>query len=238
MPDPPSELRLEVKSSRVGSYVLSERDLDGPGPGGFVVGLINDRLLRGPRWVLVPVRVLQARSYSETEFNVAATLADLAERLNEEWSTWILDRVAWERLFEPGATGIAERIRWCRRENPPRRNQSRGNVRETRLDAAFQEFRARLDQAATGESGSQVEGQVHQALLKDGLEQLGYVVLQNPVGVPDIVATREKNVEAEEIRSRLASWEPSALRLKEVRRALLELEPAELRQLIETLRRS
>jgi len=52
-PELPDEIRLEVKTSRLGTIPIGERDLVGVGPTGHVIALLNDRKLYGPRWVLV-----------------------------------------------------------------------------------------------------------------------------------------------------------------------------------------
>ena len=41
---------------------ISARDLEGVGPSGYLVPLLNDRLLHGPRWILARVRMWQPES--------------------------------------------------------------------------------------------------------------------------------------------------------------------------------
>lgn len=235
MPDLPVEVRLEVKTSRSGTIPIGDRDLVGVGPNGYVIALLNDRLLHGPRWVLVRAVGLQARTYDERQLAELAEPSPLAEGLNRWWSDWILDREAWSRLFEAGTTGVAERVVWCRTEHPPRTQQSMGALREVKLAAALQEFRGRIDAASTGVTGSQIEGQIHQALLGDVLEQIGYAITPNPVGVPDIVAKRRSRRVATGIAHRLAGWEPTSAGLRAVRDALVGLDDGEMREVARLL---
>jgi hypothetical protein len=230
MTELPGEVRLEVKTSRSGTLPIGKRDLIGVGPTGYVIALLNDRILHGPRWVLVRAAGLRARTYDDRQLAELAEASPLAEELNQGWSDWILDREAWSRLLEVGTTGVAERVVWCRSEHPPRTQQSTGAVREMKLASALQEFRGRIDVAAPGGTGSQIEGQIHQALLGDVLEQIGYAITPNPVGVPDIVAKRRSRGVTTGIVSRLAGWEPESARLRAVRDVLVGLDDGEMRE--------
>jgi hypothetical protein len=236
MDETPRELRIEVKTSRSGSFQIGERDIDGIGPGGHVAALLTDRLLHGPRWVLVPARTLQSRGYGEKELADGAEDRDLVVEINRGWSDWVLDRDAWEKLLEPGILDVAARITWCRRQHPPRAHQSRGNVRETKLHSALAALRARIDDVAAGDTGAQLEGQFHQSLLGDVLEQAGFDVTLNPVGVPDIVATRTSAAATTDIRERLSGWEPPSPAIRVARDAVLDLEPEELAQFLSRIR--
>jgi len=209
--------------------------LDGVGPDGHVIALLNSRLLRGPRWVLVRSPALRAGTFDEVKLSELGESSHLADALNRGWSNWILDRDAWSRLFEAGTTGVSERIAWCRGEHPPREQRSVGPIREAKLAAALQEFRDRVDAAAPGGTGSQIEGQIHQALLGDVLGQLGYAITPNPVGVPDIVAKRQRTASAPEIAKRLAAWKPRSSRLRAARAALEGLDSGELIELARVL---
>ena len=235
-PEFPGEIRVEVKTSRSGTIPIGTRDLEGVGPAGYVIALLNDRFLRGPRWVMARARGLQARSYDEASLAEVAEPSALVEGLNQGWSDWILDRDAWSRLFEAGSTGVAERVVWCRVEHPPRLIQLAGAVREMKLAAALAEFRARLDEVAPGGNGSQIEGQIHQALLGDVLQQMGYEITPNPVGVPDIVAKLRRPISADEVLARVRDWRPGSEPLREVRERLLRLGPDELRELLQVIR--
>lgn len=236
MPDLPSELCLEVKTSRSGTIPIGERDLDGVGPSGYVVALLNDRLLHGPRWVLVRAVGLQARGYDERQLSELAESSPLADPLNAGWSDWILDSQLCSRLFEAGTTGVAARVAWCRVEHPPRAHQSSGALREVKVAAALQEFRARIDAAASGGTGSQIEGQIHQSLLCDVIEQMGYAITPNPVGVPDIVAKWRSGAVGAGIADRLAGWEPESAGLRAVRDLLKKVDEDEIRELVRKLR--
>ena len=86
------------------------------------------------------------------------------------------------------------------------------------------------------QSGSQPEGQVHQALLGDVLGQLGYAVTQNAVGVPDIVAKLSPVSSADHARERLERWSPTTATLSAARDALLRLQIEEFRRLLQELR--
>lgn len=236
IPETPRELRIEVKTSRSGGFQIGPRDIDGIGPGGYVAALLNDRLLHGPRWVLLPGRGLLPMGYDERGFAELEAAPELALSINRGWSDWILDRESWGQLLSEGAQNAAARIPWCRREHAPRMHQGQGNLREVKLDAALAAFRARLDEVAAGESGAQIEGQVHQALLGDVLEQLGYEVTLNPVGVPDIVAVLPVSATHRDVRSRLTAWVPDSAGLQDARDAILTLSHEELEVLIRQLR--
>lgn len=236
MSELPLELQLEVKTSRSNVVQVGTRDLEGVGPNGHVVVLLNDLRLHGPRWILVPARTLQARGYSEPELSEIAEASALADALNRGWSHWILDRESWTKLLEPGNVGIGDRVAWCRREHPPRANLTEGALREVKLADALAAFRASLDMAATGESGSQVEGQVHQALLGDVLHQAGYEVTLNPVGVPDIVAKHNGSSPPQGLAERLHEWHPESSTLRAARDALAALSPEELDETVRRLR--
>jgi len=234
-PELPDEIRLEVKTSRLGTIPIGERDLVGVGPTGHVIALLNDRKLYGPRWVLVRATGLQSRTYSEAQLAELAEASELDAQLNQGWSDWILDREAWSRLFESGTTGVAERVVWCRGEHPPRAHQFTGAMREIKLDAALQEFRTRIDATVPGGTGAQIEGQIHQALLGDVLQQIGYAITPNPIGVPDIVAKRLSELARGELAERLARWEPEAKALLAVRCCLLALDDGQLREVVRLL---
>jgi hypothetical protein len=184
----------------------------------------------------VPARTLQARGYSERELSEIAEGSVLVEELNHGWSNWILDRESWAMLLEPGNSGVGERVAWCRREHPPRANLTEGTLREVKLAEALAASRASLDVAAAGESGSQVEGQVHQTLLGDVLQQVGYEVTLNPVGVPDIVAKRKDPATLLSLAERLQAWHPDTASLRSVRDALAALSPEELQEALRRLR--
>lgn len=236
MSELPARVRLEVKTSRGGSFPLGPRDLEGIAPDGHLAALLTERRLRGPRWVLVPARLLSAKGYGEAELAAMEESSPLADALNQGWSDWVLDDEVVARFLVGQVSGVAERIAWCRTEHPPRGHAAVGNVREVKLSEALRRFRERLDAIAAGDSAAQAEGQVHQRLLEDVLRQLGYAVLPNPVGVPDILATREGEVSIEAIRARLREWEPKTAELVAVRDALLALGDAELTAAAKALR--
>jgi hypothetical protein len=230
------DIRLEVKTSRSDSFPITARDLEGPGPDGYVAALLTSRRLHGPRWVLVPVRRMSARAYGDKEMAELAAPSRLVDEINLGWSDWLLDATAFARLLEEGIPGLPARVPWCRREHPPHRHGARGNVRELKLWEALASARAAIDGASAAESGAQAEGQVHQALLEDVLAQLGYRVLPNPVGVPDIVATRAATATGAGSLDRLAAWQPQDERLRAAREALMKLGPEEIESLLALLR--
>jgi hypothetical protein len=234
--DLPARVKLEVKTSRGGAFPLSERDIEGIAPDGHLVALLTDRRLHGPRWVLVPARLLSAKGYSETDLAGMEEPTPLTVALNRGWSEWVLDEEATGRILTGQVSGVADRILWCRTEHPPRSHPSAGNVREVKLTGALDLFRRGLDAIAAGDTAAQAEGQVHQRLLEDVLRQLGYAVLPNPIGVPDILATREAEVSVEAIRARLSRWKPDSTELVSLRDALLALGDGELAAATKVLR--
>jgi len=189
MAELPPSLRLEVKTSRSGRVALSARDLAAVGPDGAVCVLLGGGTLRAPRWAVVPARLLAPGSRGEEELARLAEEGPLAAGLNRRWADWLLDAKALELLFAAGVKAVRERVRWCRKPGQPREDRSPGVVREIRLTRALEALRSRLDELAR-DNAPQLEGQVHQALLEDALESMGYAVVENPVGVPDITATR------------------------------------------------
>jgi hypothetical protein len=184
----PRTLKLEVKAPRSGEYHLSARDIAGITPDGFLVALISERSLAGPRWTVVPANHLSigtATGRSLLESEVKGSLSDV---LNRGWSDWVLDRAAWGKLLEEGASGVRSRIAWCREHHPPRASAATGRLRETRVADALDALRLVIDRLVTADSGAQQEGSIHQVLLEDVLQLNGYLIVENPVGVPDIRA--------------------------------------------------
>ena len=224
----PESVRLEVKTSRRERFVLGERDLQGVRPDGHVAALLAERRAGGPRWVLVPVARLSAGSASVEDLAAKAEPSALASALQEHWSDWLLDDDARRRLAASPETGVRERVAWCRAEHPPRQNKGRGALRSVRLAGALAALQRELDGALPG-AGAQLEGQLHQALLEDALEALGYEILPNPVGVPDVTARRARGPRgaAERARERLLAWRPAGERAERLRALALALEPGE-----------
>jgi len=184
----PKTLKLEVKAPRSTRYQLSARDIAGITPDGFLVALLTDRRLRGPRWVVVPAAQLSVGNASAKELAASEFAGSLAEMLNRGWSDWILDQSAWERLLEEGTSGVRSRMAWCRSQHPPRQNSATGLVREAKIVEALDALRMSIDNAVIGRSGAQQEGSIHQILLEDVIQLNGYKIIENPVGVPDIQA--------------------------------------------------
>jgi len=228
-------LKVEVKSSRSTTHQLSERDLDGIAPDGFAAVLITARLLKGPRWVLCPAHVLTPGGHDDKELAVLAETvqADLCTNLNRIWSNWILDESVWNKLFLQDHMKIKAAIKWCLRQHPPRENQCKGNLREGKLADALDRFRSALDKFLSAETGPKQEGFIHQYLLGDALEQLGYELTENPIGVPDINATLRigSNAVRNGIRQNVQQWQPQSNSLVQLREQLLKLTDAELEAL-------
>ncbi|GAG48313.1 unnamed protein product, partial [marine sediment metagenome] len=87
-----------------------------------------------------------------------------------------------------------------------------------------------LDDYLGKEIGPQQEGQFHQHILANSIHRLGYRVVNNPIGVPDIEAWLESATEAPaiSIRSRIQGWDPQTDPLATVREQLLRLTDEEL----------
>ena len=221
----PSPLKIEVKTSRDALHQLSERDLDGIRPGGFAAVLLTDRLYHGPCWVLVPVNSLTPGGYPDRILHELAhgTEPTLVTILNRFWSNWILDDSVWEKVFAQSQLSLQVALDWCLQHHRPRDNQSPGNLREGRLADALGRFREALDRFVKS-NGPQQEGFVHQRLLGHALEQLGYKLNENPIGVPDISATWQEHRSRQmtiSVRERLEEWQPSDSDLRELRQQLL-----------------
>jgi hypothetical protein len=235
----PSPLKLEVKISRTTQHSLSKRDLEGITPNGYAAVLITERLQRGPRWVLLPVSQLKQGGYTDAELCQLAdsSQAELCRELNRIWSNWILDESVWTKLLAQDHMMIKAAIEWCLQQHPPRVNQSSGNLRENKLAAALQCFRAKLDEFLTSEKGPQQEGFIHQYLLAHALETIGYEPTVNPVGVPDISAVRSESSSAriDSIRERLRHWHPSKPELKTLRDDLLASSDDDLKAICRAL---
>ncbi|MHC4548624.1 MAG: hypothetical protein ACYTEZ_07585 [Planctomycetota bacterium] len=229
----PAALKLEVKTSRAGKLTLDARDLAGITPDGYLAALLTERLAHGPCWVVVPRRGLHPGTYLDLELHGLREPGQLEALLNQGWSDWILDEEAWRCVLAEGVTQPAARIAWCRKEHPPRRNRSAGALRESKLFRKLEEFRAAVDAAAEAQSGSgaRAEGQLHQVLLEDVLTDLGYKILPNRVGVPDICAALKKGSAAGRLRAQLEAWQPGSDALGRVRAALLDLDARELEEL-------
>jgi hypothetical protein len=223
----PNPLKLEVKVSRSTVHHFSERDLKGVASDGYVAVLIAERLLHGPRWLLVPANQLQAHGYENTELCPLGESVQpgLCRELNRVWSDWILDDGVWEKLFQQDHMKIKSAIEWCLQHHPPRANKSSGNLREGRLAEALRLFRAKLDQFLTGANSPQQEGFIHQYLLAHALEKLGYHVTVNPVGVPDISATLINTLDSTQtqtVRDKLLGWQPTNSDSQNLRDLLLQ----------------
>ena len=195
-------LSIEVKTSRSGDFTLSQRDIDGVLPDGHVAFLVESRLLRGPRWILVPARLLSPGAH---EARTLVKLADtrpavdvVVDALNTRWSDWILDGAVRDLLFQQDAMKFKDAMRWCLKHHAARRSGFSGAIREGKVAAALAAFRDALDVYATGSSGPQIEGYVHQYILEDAFGSLGYHVTNNPIGVPDFDARLERVPEMEE----------------------------------------
>jgi len=189
---PVQHLAIEVKTARSGGFVLSQRDIDGVLPEGHVAFLVESRLLGGPRWILVPARLLGPGAHDETALEKLAdgspALAEVIEVLNLRWSDWILDGDVHALLFQQDAMKFKDAMRWCLEHHPARHSGFGGAIREGKVATALAAFRADLDAHAAADKGPQLEGAVHQYLLEDGFRHLGYRVTNNPIGVPDFDA--------------------------------------------------
>lgn len=224
----PAWLWLEIKTTRREYFVLDQRDLAGVLPDGHIVALVTPRRLGGPRWIVVPATRLAPGTIQPDELVALAVETELADGLQRGWSDWLLDADVRKRLAQGGAGGLRQRVRWCRSEHPPRTHKGTPSVREVRVDAALTELRAELEHGLAG--GSQVEGQLHQILIEDALAQLGYEILPNPIGVPDVRA-RLVGAAGGDVQRALAEWSPKTPGLRAVREALLALRPDELSEL-------
>jgi hypothetical protein len=186
----PETLKLEVKAPRGSSYQLSERDIAGIMPDGFLIALLGDRRLRGPRWAIVKASHLSPGSRTAQQLVDCEVVDDASVMLNLGWSNWILDATAWSSLLELGTAGVRARMAWCRMHHPPRQSVAKGSIREAKLVDSLDAFRACVDKIAKSDTAAQQEGSIHQVLLEDVIQQSGYKIVENPVGVPDIVALR------------------------------------------------
>jgi len=229
----PRHLKIEVKSSRNSDYQLSQRDIDGIMPDGYGAILLTSRDLQGPRWVFVHARELAVGANQETALAVAArdvqAPASLNDSLNSSWSDWILDEDVQDVLFSQKSMPLRDAVSWCLESRRPRACRLTGAPRATRLARALERFRARIDDFLESGAGAQEEGQVHQSVLRDAVARLGYRVVNNPIGVPDIEAWLEVSVER--LRSSLTNWDPGAEELRLVRDAILGLTDDDLRSL-------
>lgn len=206
MPDSlPEKIVIEVKFSRASVYTLGERDLEGIKPDGHVAVLIENRLLKGPRWVLVPFSQLSDGSSEEQELCDAGqdVLPEITKVLNAFWSNFILD-AKMGKLLLGQSVSIQEASKWCLKNHVPRQSAFAGAVRESRLKAALDKFRKGVDEKCE-DNGPQQEGFVHQYVLAQGLKELDYQVTVNPIGVPDIKALRgNNNIEVETLEQTVA----------------------------------
>jgi len=237
MPDAmPEHLRIEVKTSRTSTFILSARDIEGITPGGFAAILLTERRFRGPRWILAPAHLLQPGANSQEALAAAAEegrVQLLTDPINTFWSNWILDAGIHEILFRQKNMSLQEAVRWCLGNNVPRENNTSGAVRETKLVEALEKFRSALDTSVESGNGSQQEGFVHQCLLEHAFRGLGYDVTNNPIGVPDFDAHLHGVAikAAGEIRQRLRNWNPEDETLDDIRDRLLALDDINLEEI-------
>jgi len=248
-PDPPgdlpAEIRIEVKTSRGQDFTLSDRDLKGIRPHGFAAILINSTRHKGPRWILVPATRIDPGTHTEATLvrtsKEAPGPAAVVSAINLAWSNWILDREVRAKLLAQDNMAPKDAIRWCLGRHPARASKYEGNVRQAKLAAALTDFRADLDAFLGNENGPQQEGQIHQYVLEDSLEHLGYAAINNPTGVPDIHARLRAAQPATtvrdptQLRNRLTAWDPADAKLDAVRKTLLDLDDEHLAELVTLL---
>ena len=188
----PRELKVEVKTSRNQSFALSDRDLEGIKPDGFAAILVDSPRNHGPRWILVEGRRLTACTHDEESLLQAeqdgSSPMQVVAAINRIWSNWILDREAWHKLFQQQNMPLNKAVKWMLETHPLKQNRATAAVREMKLGQALTEFRQGLDKFLANEQAAQQEGQVHQYILEHAIQQLGYDVTNNPIGVPDFNA--------------------------------------------------
>ena len=156
--------------------------------------------------------------------------ADLCQALNRYWSNWILDEAMWAKFLAQGQMGLQDALEWCLRQEQARLNRSSGNIRESKLADALQRFRAALDRFLTDVNGPQQEGFIHQKLLAHALTTIGYTLTENPIGVPDITASRNQDgpPRMDVLREKLLLWHPSNPELQALRNNLLSASDPDL----------
>jgi hypothetical protein len=242
--DLPAEIRIEVKTSRGQDFTLSERDFEGIRPHGFAAILINSTRHDGPRWILLPATRIEPGMHTEATLvrtsEEAPGPGKVVEAINFAWSNWILDREVQAKLFAQANMATKDAIRWCLERHPARQSRYEGHTRQAKLASALTGFREGLDDFLGNENGPQQEGQIHQYILEDSLQHLGYVAVNNPTGVPDIHARRstaQPTSIAPTLRDQLASWQPQDPRLDAVRETLLDLDDTDLAHLETLLRK-
>ena len=191
----PPALDVEVKTSRGSGFQLSVRDLDGIRRGGHLAALIVSRVLGGPRWALVGGERLSAGGFADQDLAALEARSDVAAAIDAGWADWILDRDTWQPLAEHGFRNARETVAWIRHERPPRPRSIESATRESALSRALAAFRTVIDETCGAEHGPRMEGQVHQALIEDVLRQLGYEIVENPIGIPDIRARAKKGTD-------------------------------------------
>jgi hypothetical protein len=236
--DLPAEIRIEVKTSRSQGFTFTDRDLEGIRPDGHAAILIDSTRHNGPRWILVPATRIDPGTH--TESTLVRTSEEtpgpntVVSAINSAWSNWILDREVRRRLFKQANMPAKDAIKWCLERHPARTSKYEGHVRQAKLAAALTEFRNELDAFLGNENGPQQEGQIHQYILEDSLQYLGYIAINNPTGVPDIharlSAAQTASAAPRDLRDKLASWQPTNAELDAVRKTLLDLDDEQLAQ--------
>lgn len=183
----PPLIRMEVKTTRTEVFTFSDRDLEGVGPDGMLCVLLESRRLGGPRWVIVPRRLCSAGRIADAELAQLENPCHLTQEIQSGWSDWLMSEESMDAVLEGGLTEFPAKIRWLREQNLPRVNMSAGSLRAVRLGKCLGRLHRRVDEVAGG-LGAQAEGRIHQNLIEDVIEHLGYRMIPNPVGVPDILA--------------------------------------------------
>jgi len=190
----PEQILLEVKTSRARKFVIDERDLDGIGPDGYLCVLIESRGLGGPRWILVPGRIATSGAATDIDLCELHEDSSLARNLQDGWSNWLLDRESMDALLGDHLDDMAGRIKWVRAHFPPHSNASAGTLRAVRLTRILDNIRNPAEPQSSLIT-AQLEGFLHQALLEDVTEAMGYQIVRNKIGVPDIRANLVASIE-------------------------------------------
>lgn len=185
----PERLLIEVKTSRVGNFSISDRDLAPLDKDGFLCALLPDRKIGGPIWAFVPRDLIQPGTFDQAELFERHVNSMLSEAVQQGWSNWLLNQKSIEHVLKSGAQSNGS-VEWVRTHHPPPENSSKGLIRQLKTREALDKLHEQIDDAFSEEIGSQMEGKLHQYLLEDVMMQIGYKIVHNDPGVPDINATR------------------------------------------------
>ena len=191
-------IRIEVKTGRDvdGTFKINSRDLIGirvdresDRDCGYLAVVLDEDLVKGPQLGFIDEAHLVDGTQHKSELRRIIERGKLFERLNKRWGDWLLEPDAIEQISDSKHSNILSNMRHFL------------DVRNLRdlpdrplLELRDEQLRRRLQRDIRVNicTSPQQEGFLHQSILVWILENDEHIatsfVLNNPIGVPDIIA--------------------------------------------------